>query len=206
MAEEERFLDAVYALETSEDTREFYDNWSQTYDAEVTENGYASPGRVADALAQFVPDQAKPILDLGCGTGVSGQALSAAGFTTLDGSDFSPEMLTQAGAKGIYRTLLHADLTDPLPFADGTYPVITAIGVLNPGHAPAETLDAILAKLPKDGIFAFTLNDHALADHSYEARLMDHLDCGTAVLLFKEHGAHLPKIDLKSNVYVLRKT
>ncbi|MEM7615200.1 MAG: class I SAM-dependent methyltransferase [Pseudomonadota bacterium] len=160
MAEEERFLDAVYALETSEDTREFYDNWSQTYDAEVTENGYASPGRVADALAQFVPDQAKPILDLGCGTGVSGQALSAAGFTTLDGSDFSPEMLTQAGAKGIYRTLLHADLTDPLPFADGTYPVITAIGVLNPGHAPAETLDAILAKLPKDGIFAFTLNDN----------------------------------------------
>ena len=72
MAEEKRFLDAVYALETSEATREFYDNWSQTYDAEVTENGYASPGRVAAALAQIVPHQDKPLLELGCGTGVSG--------------------------------------------------------------------------------------------------------------------------------------
>ncbi|MEM9231414.1 MAG: methyltransferase domain-containing protein [Pseudomonadota bacterium] len=201
-----KFLDNVYDLESADATRDFYDRWSETYDSEVSENGYVTPKRLAEALAEYVPDHQTPVLDLGCGTGVSGQALRDQGFPTLDGSDFSPRMLEQARAKGIYRNLLVADLNTPMPFASGAYQVITAVGVLNPGHGPAEVLDSVLEKLPKGGIFAFSLNDHALADPSYEARLMDHLDCGTAALLFKEYGPHLPAIDLKSNVYVLQKS
>ncbi len=205
MAENKKFLDTVYGLDTPEGTKQFYQDWSRTYDAEVAENGYATPARVAEALADVVPDRSTPVLDIGCGTGISGMALRAQGFDILDGSDFSEAMLAQARKKGIYRTLLLADLTDPMPFKDGAYQVITAIGVLNPGHGPAEVLDAILAKLPSGGIFAFSLNDHALADPSYEGRLMEHLDCGAVRLLFKEYGQHLPKIDLQSNVYVLQK-
>lgn len=200
-----KFLENVYDLNTADDTRRFYDDWSDTYDAEVAENGYATPARLAEALAEHVLNKRTPILDLGCGTGISGAALRDAGFETIDGSDFSAPMLAQAKAKGIYRTLLKADLTDPMPFEDGAYKIITAVGVLNPGHGPAEVLDAVLAKLPRAGIFAFSLNDHALADPSYEGRLMDHLDCGAAHLLFKDYGEHLPKIGLKSNVYVLQK-
>ena len=200
-----KFLDNVYDLDTPDDTRRFYDDWSDTYDAEVAENLYATPARLAEALATHVLNKHTPILDLGCGTGVSGAALREAGFDTIDGSDFSAQMLAHAKVKGIYRQLLRADLTDPMPFEDGAYKIITAVGVLNPGHGPAEVLDAVLAKLPRGGTFAFSLNDHALADPGYEGRLMDHLDCGTAMLLTKEYGPHLPKIGLKSNVYVLQK-
>ncbi len=202
---DKKFLDNAYGLEGAEETQAFYDAWSSSYDTEVAENGYATPARCAAALAQFAPDTSAPMLDLGCGTGVGGAALKAAGFTTIDGSDFSDEMMAQAGKKGIYRRLLKADLTNPMPFEAGDYTNISAIGVLNPGHAPAETLDAVLEMLPSGGCFVFSLNDHALADGTYEGRLREVVDCGTAHLLFSEYGEHLPKIDLKSTVYVLRK-
>lgn len=203
---DKKFLDNVYDLDSPEATKAFYDDWSASYDAEVAEHGYATPGRCAEALKEFAPDLGRPLLDLGCGTGVSGAALKAAGFTTIDGSDFSAEMLEQARKKGIYRNLLQADLTDPMPFEDGAFDYISAIGVLNPGHGPAEVIDAVLAKLPRDGLFVFSLNDHALADPTYEGRLTEHVDAGNARVLFREYGEHLPKIDLKSVVYVVQKT
>ncbi|MEO0912607.1 MAG: class I SAM-dependent methyltransferase [Pseudomonadota bacterium] len=201
-----KYLDAVYDLDGADETKAFYDDWSASYDSEVRENGYATPARAAKALAGFVDDKGAPLLDVGCGTGISGAALHKAGFTALDGTDFSAEMLAQARAKDLYRNLYQTDLNDPFPFEPGQYANIAAIGVLNPGHAPAETLDSILALLPTGGRLVFSLNDHALADHSYEGRLRDNIDSGWAELEFKEYGDHLPKIDLKSTVYVLRKT
>jgi len=202
---EKKFLDSAYELENGEKTREFYDEWSRSYDREVGENGYATPSRIATALGEFVPDKTVPILDLGCGTGISGAALRAEGFTTIDGSDFSAEMLAEARAKGVYRQLIQADMAQPMPFEDADYPVITAVGVFSPGHAQPDTIDAVMSKLPPQGLFAFSLNDHALENPGYKGRIMDHLDCGAASLLFKEYGAHLPKIGLKACVYVMRK-
>lgn len=198
-----KLLDNAYGLDGAAETRAFYDQWADSYDAEVTENGYATPARCAKALASFVDDLSAPLLDIGCGTGMSGQALYATGFTTIDGCDFSAEMLEKAREKGLYRDLINTDLEEPFPFAAGTYRNASAIGVLNPGHAPAETLDAILALLEPGGMLVFSLNDHAMADRSYEARINEHVDSGSATLLFREYGDHLPEIDLKSNVYVL---
>lgn len=202
----EKLIHNAYGLDGADATRNFYDKWAKTYEEEVTENGYATPARCAAALAQFASDPSAPVLDIGCGTGISGLALKDAGFATLDGSDFSAEMLALAAAKGIYRRLHNTDLEDPFPFTPGSYANVSAIGVLNPGHAPAETLDLVLALLEPGGLFVFSLNDHALGDNSYEARISEHVDTGHAELLFKEYGEHLPELDLKSNVYVLRKS
>ena len=201
-----KMLDNAYGLDGAEATRNFYDEWAASYDAEVTENGYVTPLRCAAALAKFCEDLDAPLLDIGCGTGISGSALKAAGFTTLDGCDFSAEMLEQARSKGHYRTLINTNLEDPFPFEKGAYANLAAIGVLNPGHAPASTLDEVLNLLEPGGLFVFSLNDHAMADYTYEARLNEHVDCANAELLFREYGPHLPKINLKSTVYVLRKT
>ena len=199
------FLDNVYDLDSAEKTRGYYDKWAGAYDDTMDENGYATPDRCAIALAAYAPDLTIPILDIGCGSGISGAALKKAGFTTIDGCDFSAEMLAIAGQKSVYRHLTNTDLENPFPFEQGSYSALSAVGVLNPGHAPATTMDEVLGLLDRDGLFVFSLNDHALEDYSYEARLNEHLDAGTARLLFKEHGTHLPKIDLKSTVYVLQK-
>ena len=200
-----KMLDGAYTLDSREATKKFYDAWAETYEAEVAENGYVTPERCATALANFVTDKSAPILDIGCGTGFSGLALRSAGFEVLDGSDFSPEMLRQAEAKGIYRALVNTDLEDPFPFEPGAYAHVAAIGVLNPGHAPASTLDQVLKLLGRGGKFVFSLNDHALADNTYAARINEYVDAGSATLLFSQYGDHLPKKNLKSNVYVLQK-
>ncbi len=82
----QKFLDSVYD-KGNRDVREIYADWSKTYDAEIAENGYATPMRAASALADSVQDKSRPVLDFGCGTGLSGLALKSKGFSIIDGID-----------------------------------------------------------------------------------------------------------------------
>ena len=201
----EKFLDKAYGLDTSEDASQFYNDWASTYDAEIAENGYATPGRCAKALFAKLPEPDTPVLDFGCGTGLSGLALKLAGFKVIDGIDPSPEMLAQATAKGVYRSLSSLDVTDKTPIPKGAYKAIAAIGVIGPGAAPVSTFDILMKALDRGGYLVFSYNDHALADPIYEGALNGWLDCGAARLLSKDYGPHLPVQGLNSNVYVLQK-
>lgn len=203
---EKQFLDNAYGIDTIGETQKFYNDWAASYDKEITENGYATPRRCAKALAKFSTDKSAPLLDIGCGTGISGLAFASEGFTSISGCDLSPDMLEQAKARdGLYIDLWQADLNDPFPFDEGTYGAISAVGVLATGHAPPETIPEIVQKLSPNGLFVLSLNDHTLQDPGFEARIADCVDSGTAELIFKDYGDHLPGIDLKSTVYVLRK-
>ena len=201
----EKFLDKAYGLETPEATQDFYNQWAASYDAEIAENGYATPGRIAAALANFQTDMSEPVLDFGCGTGLSGLALRLQGFEAVDGMEPSQDMLTQARSKGVYRKLTQIDVADRKPIPQGAYRLITGCGVLGTGAAPPAVFDTILHALPRGGLFAFSYNDHALADHAYTGKLNEWLDCSAARLLFREHGDHLPGINLKSTVYIIEK-
>ncbi|SFI25609.1 class I SAM-dependent DNA methyltransferase [Albimonas pacifica] len=202
---ETEFPDAVYELEDSQATQALYRDWADSYDADLAANGYAGPSRCARALAKFVEDRSAPLLDVGCGTGLSGEAFAEVGFTTLDGADFSDEMLEVAARKDVYRALLKGDAARPLPVEPGAYANLAAVGVFSPAHAPPELIDQALSLVPRGGCFVFTLNEHALAEKSYEGRLREVIDAGAADLLFKEHGPHLPGQALQATVYVLQR-
>lgn len=197
------FLDKAYQARDAASTRALYDDWAASYEAEVAENGYATPGRCAEALRKYVDDLSAPILDFGCGTGLSGLALKLAGFEAIDGVDLSTEMLEGARAKGVYRHLDQIEAGGALPRDD--YSAMAAIGVIGAGAAPIDVLHTLMRALPKTGKLVFSFNDHALEDPANEAGVAAWTDCGAGRLLFKEHGDHLPGIDLKSNVYVLEK-
>lgn len=201
----EKFLGRVYDKATPEESRALYDAWAATYDAEIAENGYATPARVAEDLAAHVKDKSAPILDFGCGTGLSGLALQLQGFSTIDGMDPSGDMLAGAHDKKAYRTLTRIDPTDPTPIKAGQYATIAAIGVIGTGAAPASTFDILLKALPKGGLLGVSLNDHALAAKVYEAAMCNWLDAGAARLLSKTYGPHLPGQNIKSNVYIIEK-
>ena len=201
----EKFLDKVYDARDAASTRQLYDEWAATYEAEVAENGYVTPGRCAAALADQMTDLSAPILDFGCGTGLSGLALKTAGFEVIDGVDLSADMLAEARSKGAYRTLSQIEADTPLPHQPGEYAAIAAIGVIGAGAAPISVLHSLMNGLASGGLLVLSFNDHALADPANEAGLNEWLDCGAAHLLFKEHGPHLTKIDLNSTVYVIEK-
>ena len=200
------FLDSAYAVEDAEATRSLYKDWAATYEAEVCANGYVTPARCADALANLVTDRQAPLLDLGCGTGLSGEAFRAAGFDTIDGTDFSAEMLAHArGKPDLYRKLILGDLHNPLPGAAGDYAHIAAVGVFSPSHAAAEMIDQVIALLPHGGCFVFSLNDHALQDPSYHERVDVLTDAAVTKVAFREYGDHLPARGIMAEVCVLRK-
>ena len=77
------------------DVAAHYDGWAESYLADLDRWGYQAPGRVARTVTVQRP-QAGTLLDVGCGTGLVGQALRAAGcgaeLTGLDISEASLEV------------------------------------------------------------------------------------------------------------------
>jgi len=199
------FLDKAYDVAGTDATRKLYEQWAKSYDAEVCKNGYVTPRRCADALKSVTDDFAAPVLDFGCGTGLSGLALSIAGFQTIDGMDLTQEMLDIAAEKQLYRRLTLSDPSAAFPVHAGDYAAISAIGVIGAGAAPIETFDLLLGSLAAGGKFVFSYNDHTLEDPIFEARITQAVEQGVAHLLFKEYGDHLPVRNIKANVYVLEK-
>lgn len=198
------YLNDVYDGGTN-DSRELYASWASTYDNEVQKNGYVTPERVANALKDIVTNQSELILDYGCGTGLSGFALQAVGFVNIDGLDVSPEMVTLAKTKSIYKKLTVFDPSTKIPVQADQYKIITAIGVIGAGAAPLEVFDNLFSLLPPNGLFAFSFNDHTLSDPNYEEKVNQCLNSGQATILHKNYGDHLPKAKLKSNIYILKK-
>jgi predicted TPR repeat methyltransferase len=196
----DKFLDKVYETDPDRLTG-LYDEWADAYDGELTGQGYATPGRLARALALHAPDKSAPLLDFGCGTGLGGAALASVGFTTLDGCDVSAGMLEEAQAKGIYRNLWQTEEDRPLPFDLANYPLVCAVGVISTGAAPPEVLPFIVERMEPGALLAFSFNDHTLEDRAY----MDALDevTGTAAILSDKIGDHIPGLGSRSRVYVL---
>ena len=198
------YLDKIYSADST-DLRPFYAQWARSYDQEVGENGYITPLRIAGALARHVKDLSIPILDYGCGTGISGQAFQEAGFLTIDGVDISDEMLEVAAQKKIYRRLeVFAPETGP-DVKLGAYNIIAAVGVIGAGAAPLAVLDQIMALLAPKGLLVFSFNDHTLEDPAYDGRVENYVKQGQAALHLKDYGDHLPKQKINSNIYILEK-
>lgn len=116
---------------SSDETREVYDQWAETYDETLQEWGYSVPAYAAELLHGAMPADSVT-LDAGCGTGLTGLALRTAGFVgPIDGIDLSPVSLQEAEKRGVYRTLTAMDLQKlPLAIPSDAYDVVLCAGVL----------------------------------------------------------------------------
>ena len=85
-----------------------------------------------------------PTLDVGCGTGIVGRALQERGVDGIHGVDISPQMLEQASSKGVYETLIEADLTAGLRIGADTYAGVASAGTFTHGHLPPEPLGELI--------------------------------------------------------------
>lgn len=201
---------SLWTPRSPEETQKIYADWAATYEEDVTALAYATPDRVAQALMAQSPDLSTPVLDFGCGTGLSGLALRKAGFTTVDGTDISPQMLAQAraktyGAAPLYRQTWLGQIGQ-IPVQAGDYDIIVATGVVSLGAAPPEMLSQLLDGLASGGLLAFSYNDPTLQDANYIRALDDSLASGVATQLFREHGPHLSEKVTGSDVIILQKT
>jgi len=77
---------------------------------------YPAPSRAAETLKEHGVDSASRLLDLGCGTGMLGDALRETGFEgEIEGVDISQASLEFAMAKpGVYATTYAGSLDAPM--------------------------------------------------------------------------------------------
>lgn len=133
-------FDPAKALNTTDKSAagasQLYDAWAATYDQTLREWGYEAPEKIAELLADHRSGStiplSVPVLDCGCGTGLSSEALTANGFSVLCGVDISNDSLLLCQKKGLHEQLELCELdTEPLPFPSDSFSAVTCVGVLS---------------------------------------------------------------------------
>jgi predicted TPR repeat methyltransferase len=127
-------LDALPAAGTPTESyiRILFDQYAPKFDHAIAALGYRAPALVADLAGRVLgaPRGELDLLDLGCGTGLSGAALRP-WARRMDGVDLSPAMIDAARARGLYD---HLAVDEAKRFLDGSaerWDVIVAVDTLN---------------------------------------------------------------------------
>lgn len=143
-------VDDAYAVKTIDDVVRLYGEWAEDYDEDlVKDTGYVVHLRVAELWIRQRSLINGAVLDVGCGTGIVGEALRERGIEVIDGIDISPEMLAQACKKktkdglSVYRQLIQADLTKKLDIPDSQYAGLISAGTFTHAHLGPDPLDEL---------------------------------------------------------------
>ncbi len=162
----------AYRLTDNESRRRYYDDWAGTYDTEhAQKTGYVYPDAVACRFLELAGPEDSPVADLGCGTGLAGLAFADLELA-IDGFDVSQGMLDQARAKGVYRHLRQADLTNGRNMPRGEYRGLISCGTFTVGHLGPDDLRKSLVMAREGALCVIGVN----AKHFDEGRFSELLD------------------------------
>jgi predicted TPR repeat methyltransferase len=140
--------------------RHLFDQFSADYDERMLGRlGYAAPSILRDLAAMYWGPKPKPrpILDLGCGTGLGGRAFADVA-KPLTGIDLSPKMLEAAKRTGHYQSLIAADIETWLAGQPaGPFATVIAADVLGYLGDLGQVFTGVAALLSPGGEFLFTV-------------------------------------------------
>lgn len=152
------FISDAYALDNKEGLKAFYRKWATEYDAQMASEDYLSPIGIARSLVKYLPTGKPHVIDIGCGTGLTGLALVEVRPVRLDGLDISPEMINLAMQRGIYQQCMVADLTASLAIESDRYDAAICSGTFTHAHVGPEAVNEIIRILKPGGLFACTVH------------------------------------------------
>lgn len=142
--------------------RDLFDGFAPRFEAQLSQGlDYRTPQLLAALLAEagVAAERRLCVLDLGCGTGLSGEVL-APFAARLEGLDLSPRMLAEAARRpGLYDALHEADLLAWLPAQAPRFDLILAADVLVYLGDLQAPLAGIAGALVPGGLCAFSLEE-----------------------------------------------
>lgn len=165
----DHFFSELQKYRTEEKVVEFYDKYARDYDVSLVEEGYDRITEyAADMLRKLISEKGSEltvenasILDVGCGSGMTGTALHKCGFKIFDGIDASQGMLDVAKEKHIYRNLMKGKLTETEKFdiTDMTFDGLLCIGCITTDHIKVEdAVPEFFRLLKHGGIAVYTIS------------------------------------------------
>ena len=146
-----------------------FDSFAESFDSVLTNLEYQAPQLIGKLVRESLgePKASLIVLDAGCGTGLAGPLLRPFA-KELIGVDLSTGMLSQAEGRGIYDSLLKADLIDHLRNCASNYGLIAAADTFNYFGDLSELLPACFSALNDDGWLVFTLEIGETYGESWE--------------------------------------
>ena len=175
-------LDEAYSVKTPEDNRRLYAKWASTYESSfVDAKQYRYPKAISEVFNEYVPmdnDEIARVIDIGCGTGLTGMYLShLRASLAIDGLDISPEMLAEAKSKKrtdnslVYTNLNECDLTQPVVNKVEPYDALICSGTFTHGHLGSDALKNVLALVRPAGWIVIGVNNEHFEGKDFQSEL-----------------------------------
>jgi len=165
-----------------------FDQYAETFDHSLVENlKYQIPVAVAAALKRHVTRDSLDILDLGCGTGLTGVEIVSL-KRRMTGVDLSSKMLEKAKQRGVYDELVCAELIEFLKTQEANCDVAVAtdvfiyIGDLDP------VFQGVRRALRKEGLFCFSVEASPDKDVIFRESFRFAHSAGCIRRLAQQHG------------------
>ncbi|MEH6401919.1 MAG: class I SAM-dependent methyltransferase [Sneathiella sp.] len=170
----------------------YYDDWAETYDETLKNWDYQAPNDVAAALCQYLKS-GDDVLDVGCGTGMFGMAMSQRLPCQIVGIDISAASLEIADKQGGYDRLQRHDLqVAPLPVADNAFQAAACVGVMTYIEDAAGLLADLCRVVRPGGYILFTQRDDRWVESNFDFLMDD----------FKARGLWTPMKVSKAKPYL----
>jgi predicted TPR repeat methyltransferase len=187
--------------------KEFYEDWAKNYNVDTTGSGYIGPAISAKLLTEFLPDRSAKLLDAGCGTGLVGVELHAAGYDCIDGFDLSDSMAEQAAATGTYQQVQGSvDMMRATGnYPDAAYDALLSVGVFTLGHVPPEALNSLLRLIRSGGLLLVSTRTHYYDQTNFQ-QLVDDLIASGQVELLKSLRDAPYNVDGDGHYWVFKKS
>lgn len=168
-----------------------FDQYAHEYDAHMTGVlDYGVPQKIRNALVAHLPQTALDILDLGCGTGLSGAVFKDIAHT-LTGIDLSPKMIDKARERAIYDNLIVGDMVAAVTLLNTTFDLVIAADVFVYLGDLLPVFIAVRRAVRPGGLFAFSVertdrNEYVVRDAGRYAHNGDYVrglarHCGFSV-------------------------
>lgn len=150
-----------------------YAAWAETFDDDVMAKGYTSPELIAKKIFSLANSTSISVIDIGCGTGlvvppIIQMASDEDVRLNLVGLDYSKEMLDVAEKKGLYTSLVQADIHEKLPVKEQSFDFLTSGGVFVAGHCGPSAFPNISKCLKIGGYAIITIRKKTFEDAEKE--------------------------------------
>lgn len=146
-----------------------FDAYAPKFDDHLAALGYCAPNVLAERIAVLDPDGWETAVDLGCGTGLLGSLIGSMA-RELVGVDLSAGMLERAGARNVYDSLVHEELTAYLSTKVERFALIASTDTLIYVGALESVAAGAHQALRAGGLLAFTVelgDDRTTGDVGY---------------------------------------
>lgn len=206
-------VNLAYSYEKPEDLARYYDDSASQYDDYVNQVKYVLHLKVAAEYVMNVSSWGR-VLDIGCGTGCLGQAISnILPSMQIEGVDISPEMLRIAKEKQnsvlnrpSYKNLFLHDVTKDWSFTDTRYDALVSSGVFTSGHLMPKDILPSLKLLLGRGLFVSSIKKNHYEEYGFKQVIQQLFDDGhISEPSFKVVNSYDSEYDAESVIVTFKK-